>query len=101
MREEEESRKEYEPQASEAIKARLALEAIIKEEKIEAKEEEVKEKIAEMAKNYGKKPEELENNQNIKDYIEQGIKNEKAIDLLVENSKTKKQTTKKETKKAE
>ena len=98
---EEEFRKEYEPQAIEAIKSRLALEAIIKEEKIEAKEEEVKEKIAEMAKNYGKKPEELENNQNIKDYIEQGIKNEKAIDLLVENSKTKKQTTKKETKKAE
>ena len=47
-------RKEFEPQAIEAIKSRLALEAIIKNEKIEASEREVKDKLEEMAKNYGK-----------------------------------------------
>ena len=98
---EEEFRKEYEPQAIEAIKSRLALEAIIKNEKIEATDEEVKAKIKEMAENYGKKAEDLEKNNNIKEYIKQGIENEKAINFLVENSKVKKATTKKETKKAE
>ena len=51
----EEVKKEYEPQAIEAIKSRLMLEAVIKAEKIEATEEEVIEKVKEMAKNYGKK----------------------------------------------
>ena len=50
----EEMEKEYEPQAIDAIKSRLAIEAIIKEEKIEATEKEVEEKLNEMAKNYGK-----------------------------------------------
>ena len=94
-------RKEYEPQAIEAIKSRLALETIIKNEKIEATEEEVKNKIKEMAENYGRKAEELEENENIKEYIKQGIENEKAMDFLVENSKIKKVTEKKENKKAE
>lgn len=41
---EEEMKKEYEPQAIEAIKSRLVLEAIIKAEKIEASEDEIKAK---------------------------------------------------------
>ena len=82
-----EFRKDYEPQAVEAIKSRLALEAIIKAEKIEATEKDVKEKLEEMAKNYGKTAEELEKNDNIKEYIKQGIENEKAIEFLVENAK--------------
>ena len=49
---EEEFRKDYEPQAIQAIKSRLALEKIIKEEKIEASEKEIKDKLEEMAKNY-------------------------------------------------
>ena len=80
-------RKEFEPQAIEAIKSRLALEAIIKNEKIEASEREVKDKLEEMAKNYGKTAEELEKNDNIKEYIKQGIENEKAIEYLVQNAK--------------
>ena len=82
-----EFRKDYEPQAIEAIKSRLALEAIIKSEKIEATEKDVKEKLEEMAKNYGKTAEELEKNDNIKEYIKEGIENEKAIEFLVENAK--------------
>ena len=50
----EDIRKEYEPQAIEGIKSRLALEAVIKAEKIEATDKEIEEKIKEMAKNYGK-----------------------------------------------
>ena len=82
-----EFKKDYEPQATQAIKSRLALEAIIKAEKIEVTEKEIKEKLEEMAKNYGKTAEELEKNENIKEYIKQGIENEKAIEFLVENSK--------------
>ena len=47
-------RKEYEAQASESVKTRLVLEAIVKAEKIEATDAEIEEKIKEMAKNYGK-----------------------------------------------
>ena len=86
---EEDLEKDYEPQAIEAIKSRLALEAIIKAEKIEATDEEVKEKLEEMAKNYGKKPEGLQDNENIKSYLKNGIVSEKAIEFLVNNSKVK------------
>ena len=95
---EEQFKKEYEPQALDAIKSRLAIEVVIKSEKIEATDEEIKEKIAEMAKNYGKEPKELEENENIRNYIKSGIENEKAMEFLVSNSKEKK-AEKKETKK--
>ncbi len=98
---EDEMRKEYEPQAVDAIKSRLVLEAIINAEKIDASEEEVKAKIEEMANNYGKKAEELSENENLKKYIEEGIKSEKALEFIVKNAKfdeTKKEA-KKETKK--
>ena len=87
---EEEFRKECEPQAIEAIKSRLVLEAIVKKEDLKASEEEITEKIKEMAKNYGRKEDELLENESVKKYIEQGIVNEKAIDLLIENAKEKK-----------
>lgn len=96
---EEELKKDYEPEAIEAIKSRLALEAVIKAEKLEASEDEIKAKIEEMAKNYGKEAKDLEENENIKNYIKQGIESEKAINFLVENSKEKKETVKKEEKK--
>ncbi len=87
---EEDIRKEYEPQATEAVKSRLMLEAVIKAEKIEANIEEVDEKIKEMAKNYGKEnDEEFLKNENVRNYIEDGIKSEKAVDFLVKNAKMK------------
>ena len=96
---EEEVRKEYEPQAIEAIKSRLVLEAVIKAEKIEASEEEVKAKMEEMAKSYGKDVEELSKNENLKNYLEDGIKSEKALEFIVANVKfaEKKKETKKTT----
>ncbi len=86
----EEIRKEYEPQAIDGIKSRLALEAIIKAEKIEASEKEIDEKLKEMAKNYGKEnDEEFIKNENVRNYLKEGITSEKAIDFLVENAKIK------------
>ena len=102
-RTEDEMRKEYEPQATEAIKSRLVLEAIINAEKIEASEEEINAKMEEMANNYGKKVEELSGNENLKKYLNDGIKSEKALEFIVENAKfvEAKKQTKKTTKKSD
>ncbi len=87
---EDEMKKEYEPQALEAVKTRLMIDAVIKAEKIEANVEEIDEKIKEMAKNYGKEnDEEFIQNENVRKYIEEGIKSEKALDFLVKNAKMK------------
>ena len=86
----EEMRKEYEPQAIDSIKSRLALEAVIKAEKIEATEEEVDEKMKEMAKSYGKEnDEEFMKNENVRNYIKDGLTSQKAIEFLVKNAKMK------------
>lgn len=80
----------YREQAEKNVKSRLVLEAIIKEEKIEASEEEVNAKVKEMATNYGRKEEELSKNEALKEYLSNTIKTEKAIDLIVKNAKIKK-----------
>ena len=86
----EDIKKEYEPQALEAIKSRLMLEAVIKAEKIEATEDEVVNKMKEMAENYGKKDdEEFMKNENVKKYIKSGLESEKALEFLVKNAKIK------------
>ncbi len=86
----EDMQKEYEPQAIEAIKSRLALEAVIKAEKIEVADIDVEEKMKEMAKNYGKEnDEEFMKNENVINYIKKGLESEKALEFLVENAKIK------------
>ncbi len=88
---EEEVKKEYEPQAQEGIKTRLAIEAVVKAEKIEATDKEVEDKLKEMAKNYGKEnDEEFLKNENVRNYIKESIETEKAIEFLIKNAKTKK-----------
>lgn len=79
----------YKEQAEKNVKARLIIEAIIKEEKIEAEDKEVKEKLEEMATAYGRKVEELEKNENLKQYIEESIKSQKAVEFVVKNAKIK------------
>ncbi len=87
---EEDLKKEYEPQAIEGIKSRLALEAVIKAEKIEATDEDIDEKLKEMAKNYGKEnDEEFLKNENVRKYIKEGLASEKALEFLVKNAKMK------------
>ena len=86
----EEVKKEYEPQAIDAIKSRLMLEAVIKEEKIEASEDEIVKKMKEMAESYGKKDDkEFMKNENVRNYIKNGIEAEKALEFLVSNAKMK------------
>ena len=80
----------YKEQAEKNVKARLILEAIINAEKLEASEEEVAEKVKEMATSYGKKEEELNKNEALKEYISNNIKTEKAIELIIKNAKIKK-----------
>ena len=94
-------RKEYEAQALESIKSRLAIEKIIELEKIEATDKEVHEKLEEMAKNYGKDVKEFEGNENIKDYIATGVRTQKALELIVENAKFKAPKKEKSTDKKE
>ena len=88
---EEEVKKEYEPQAKEGIKSRLAIEAVIKAEKIEATDKEVEDKLKEMAKSYGKENDkEFLKNENVKNYIKESIESEKALEFLIKNEKIKK-----------
>ena len=86
---EEEVRKEFRDQAEKSVKSRLVLEAIVKAEKLEATPDEVTEKIKEMAKQYNRKEEELLENVQLKDYIAENLKTEKAIDFIVKNAKKK------------
>ena len=66
------------------------LEAVIKAEKIEVADDEIEAKMKEMAKNYGKEnDEEFMKNENVANYIKEGIKSEKALDFLVKNAKIK------------
>lgn len=103
-------RKENEEVAKESIKLRLVLEAVCKDSKVDAPKKEVEEKIAELAKAYGRKEEELKNNEEFVKNIEESVKSEKAIALIIENAKIKTvepkaaeegKTTKKTTKKAD
>lgn len=103
-------RKESEEPAKESIKLRLVLEAVCKDAKLEAPEKEVNEKIAELAKAYGRKEDELKKNEEFVKNIEESVKSEKAIALIIENAKIKtvepkaaeeKKATKKSTKKDE
>ena len=80
----------YKEQAEKNVKSRLILEEIIKEEKREASEEEILEKIKEMASNYGKKEDDLNKNEALKEYLANSIKTEKAIELIIKNAKIKK-----------
>ena len=88
-RTEEDIRKDFKEQAEKSIKSRLVLEAVVKAEKIEATPEEVTEKIKDMAKQYGRKEEELLENVQLKEYVEENLKTEKAIDFIVQNAKKK------------
>lgn len=82
-------RKEYEEQAKTSVKSRMVLEAIVKAEKLAASEEEISAKIKEMAENYGKKAEELQDNEHLINYIKENMAVEKAIKFVVDNAKMK------------
>jgi trigger factor len=88
----EEQVKEYMKESAEKrVKTELVLEKIAKVENVEATDEELQAKAAELAKQYGEK--DLEKTAKLlldaqKDYIKLDVVNEKVIKLLVDNSKT-------------
>ena len=85
----EEFRKENEETAKNSVKTRLTLEAIVKAENIDAKEEDVNKKIEEMANMYGKTAEELKANEQFVTYVKDSLKNEEVIDFIIKNAKIK------------
>lgn len=84
-----EFRDEYKPQAEKQVKSRLVLEAIANDAKIEVTEEDISSKIAEMAKMYGQKEEEVKNNEHLINYVKENLKTEKTIEYIVTNAKIK------------
>ena len=86
---ENEMRKEFEEQANKSVKSRLVLEAIVKAEDLKAEDEEITEKLKEMAKQYNKDEKELLENEQLKTYIADSMKTEKAIEFIVKNAKIK------------
>ena len=84
---EEDFRKDYKEQAEKNVKTRLVLEQIVKDEKIKEDEKYIKEKLEEMAKQYNRKVEDLEKNEELKNYLAESSKTEQALDLIVKNAK--------------
>ena len=84
---EEDFRKDYKEQAEKNVKTRLVLEQIVKDEKIKEDEKYIKEKLEEMAKQYNRKVEDLEKNEELKNYLAESSKTEQAVKLVVDNAK--------------
>ena len=84
---EEDFRKDYKEQAEKNVKTRLVLEQIVKDEKIKEDEKYIKEKLEEMAKQYNRKIEDLEKNEELKNYLAESSKTEQAVKLVVDNAK--------------
>ena len=82
-------KKEYEPEANIRVKERLVLEEIAKTEKIEPEDKDVKEKMEELAKQYGRSADEVNDNEELKKYVTANLKMEKTINFLIENAKIK------------
>ena len=80
-------RKSCHDRAKEAIKYRLVLEATAKDAKIEVTEKEIEDKLQELADTYGRKVDELKNNEALKENITESLKSEKVIELLVKEAK--------------
>ena len=89
-RKEEDMRKDFKEQAEKNIRVSLVLEAIAKEEKIEVTPDELNEKIKEMAEQYKMGEDKLNENEQLKEYIVDSLKREKAIELIVKEAKKKK-----------
>ncbi len=82
-------REQFTEDAEKLAKAELVLEAISKEEAIEANDEDLEKQLEEIAKQYNQKIEDVKKRfgEDDLDYIKMGIIKRKTIDFLVENAK--------------
>ena len=92
-------RNESQEPAKQNIQIRLVLDAVFNDAKLEISDKEVDEKIKELATTYGRKEEDLRNNEELLGHIKDSIKSEKAIAYIVDNAKVKVIEEKKEKKK--
>ena len=97
----EDFKKDNEEAAKTSCKMRLVLEAVYKDAKLEVTDKEVDEKLAELATMYGRKTEELKDNEELISRINETIQSEKSIKYIVDNAKIKEVAEKKEEKKEE
>ncbi len=79
-------RGEMKEQAETTVKTRLVLEAVAKDAKIEALDEEIKDRVSEMAKSYGRPEDELMKNEEFKKYVADSIVSENTVKFLVDNA---------------
>lgn len=87
--------------AKNSIKMRLVLEAVYKDSKLEVSENEINDKVEELAKTYNRNVDEIKENEEIMKQVKNGIETEKAVEFLLENAKkvSKKDEEKKSAKK--
>ena len=95
----EDFKKDNEEAAKTSCKMRLVLEAVFKDAKLKVTDKEIEEKLEELATMYGRKAEELKDNEELVSRINETIQSEKAIAYVVENAKIKEVAEKKEEKK--
>ena len=82
-------RNESQEPAKQNIQIRLVIDAVFNDAKLEISDKEVDEKIKELATTYGRKEEDLRNNEELLGHIKDSIKSEKAIAYIVDNAKVK------------
>lgn len=93
----EQMKESFKPQAEKQIKTTLVLEAIAKKENVDVTDEEVNDKICEMAKQYNMEPDKLKELMQEKDIenLKEEISMNKVIDMLVNKAKISKPRAKK------
>ena len=81
-----EFKKTLRPNADKDLKLQLALEAVVKQENLEVTEEEIKEKVEELAKQYGSdNADTLMKNENVIKYMKEKLLQDKALAVVTES----------------
>lgn len=93
-----EFKKDNEEAAKTSCKMRLVLEAVCKDAKLEVTDKEIEEKLAELATMYGRKVDELKDNEELMSRIKETIESEKSVKYIIDNAKVKEVAEKKEEK---
>ena len=83
---EEDLKKQFSADAEQRVKTNLVLEAIVDDAKLTASEEEIKDEISDLAKQYGMKEDQIKNALS-EDMLTHDIKIRKAVDLVADSAK--------------
>ncbi|MBR6689114.1 MAG: trigger factor [Clostridia bacterium] len=80
---------QFKDSAIKDIKLNLAMEQVVKAENVEVTDEEVVAKVEELCAAYGQDASSMKENENVKEYMRTKLKQEKAMNVVVENVKEK------------